>query len=82
MNVNTLFKNEFVIWGKPNGSNTEQLLLSKFEGNYITSKEQAQRLCTLLETKCGCKELRVQEIDFSIEAMDDFVNTLNGSKSV
>lgn len=56
---------EYVIWGIPQGQTEETLLLEAPGGKRITSREEAERLKTLLETKYGATKTRIQELDLS-----------------
>lgn len=54
---------EYAIWGIPKGKKDEELLLSKFEGEYIKYYGLAENLASLLRHKYHCKKVRIQEID-------------------
>ncbi|MDD1420946.1 hypothetical protein MEO40_17770 [Dolichospermum sp. ST_sed1] len=53
---------EYVIWGNPANSNEEALLMSKFEGKYITDYNLALKLKSVLENKYNCTNVRVQKL--------------------
>lgn len=52
---------EFVIWGIPAGECDEQLLYTK-----ATTRQQAEQVKRILETKKGCTEVRIQSVDLDI----------------
>ena len=56
-------KKEYVIWGKAPNSSEETLLVSERAG--LKTIEAANRALASLESKHGCKDCRVQVIDFS-----------------
>lgn len=64
---------EYAIWGIPNGSSEETLLVAMPGGKPITDKSVAENLKALLETAHGCKNCRIQELDGSAP---DFAKTL------
>jgi len=79
MQTTSFFQNEYVIWGKPKGSNEEQLLITLYNDRPITNKRIVEAMQKDL-INLGCTETRIQEIDFSINAMDNFVNSLISNK--
>jgi len=56
---------EYVIWGIPKDGKDETLLLTKFEGETITSREVAERLEKILISKHGVTKTRIQEINLT-----------------
>lgn len=56
---------EYVIWGKKPNETDESLLLTKLDGQLMTDKGDAKKAKKLLETKYGCKDVRVQTIDLA-----------------
>ena len=62
---------EYIIWGKTNPTQKEQILLTKLENNPITSEIEARKALRILETKYSCTECRIQEIDLT------YPNSLN-----
>ena len=75
MNPNPLFQNEYVLWGCPKDSNVETLLVSTYKSLPITNKRIIEAMQKDL-IQLGCTNVRIQEVDFSIDAMDTFVNSL------
>ena len=63
----TAFKNmknykEYVIWGIAPDTESEDLLVSEQAG--IKTREAAKRAVALLEEKHGCRNCRIQVLDF------------------
>jgi len=56
---------EYVIWGIPKDGTEEVLLMAKFDGKPITSRDVADRLAGILATKYGAAKTRVQEVDLT-----------------
>lgn len=56
---------EYVIWGVPPGKTDEDLLVSKLEGKTVTDLKIAERVKDVLETKHGCKNVRIQTVNMS-----------------
>ena len=56
---------EYVIWGKPENSKNDSLLLTSINGEKITDLKTAKKYQQILETKYNCKNCRIQEIDFT-----------------
>jgi len=68
-------KKEFIIWGcTKENPNEEQLLVSEMFD--IKSIEEAERIKTVLETKHGCANVRIQVIDFSNGFNGDFIKAI------
>lgn len=65
-------KKEFVIWGIDPKNDFESILYTK-----STSLDEANRVLWLLESAYGCKNCRVQIIDFSTDFKNDFINAIN-----
>ena len=55
---------EYVIWGKAPNATSEDLLVSEKAG--INNREWAERVVNSLESKHGCRDCRIQEIDLSV----------------
>lgn len=70
-------KKEYIIWGIPNGESEEQILLSEFEGEKITDKDEAYNLAKLIIKKFNPEKIRVQEIDFEIDFTKAFKSAIN-----
>jgi signal recognition particle receptor subunit beta len=64
-------KNEFIIWGKVNGTD-EQVLVS--ENAKIKNVDEAKKIMKFLESK-NCTEMRIQTIEFNSSI--NFLNTIN-----
>ena len=60
-------KKEYAIWGIPQGSTSETLLLAMPQGRPIEDKAEAKRLERLLVEKYGASRTRIQEIDMEGE---------------
>jgi len=58
---------EYVIWGIPEGSEEDTLLLARVGGEVITSRQEAEKYAKLLEGKYNATKTRIQEIDLSQE---------------
>lgn len=71
-----MYKTEYVIFGYTDKTDysREELLLNKFDGQYITDIKMAKNLVYLLETKYNCLNCRIQSFDGS---KPDFTKTLN-----
>ena len=67
---------EYILWGIVPNKTEEQILLSKFDGLPINSKELAINLKKVLEIKYKCNKVRIQEIDLTNGFTNDFINTL------
>jgi hypothetical protein len=65
-------KKEFVIWGIDPNNDFESVLYTK-----ATDLEQAERVIWLLENSHGCKNCRIQVIDFNNDFNNDFINAIN-----
>lgn len=65
-------KREYVIWGIDPQNDFESILYTK-----ATSLYEANRVLWLLESAHGCKNCRVQIIDFSTDFKNDFINAIN-----
>jgi hypothetical protein len=64
-------KTEFIVWGYAPEKDFEQIL-------YANSKthERARQVCDILEAKHGCKNTRVQVLNFS-DTENLFIKSLN-----
>jgi len=64
-------KTEFIVWGYAPEKDFEQIL-------YANSKthERARQVCDILENKHGCKNTRVQVLNFS-DNENLFIKSLN-----
>jgi len=67
MNSREASSKEYVIWGIPEGGGGDTLLLSRVEGDPITSKDDAKKYQKVLEQKHGARKTRIQEIDLEGE---------------
>lgn len=57
---------EYVLWGIRPNEESESLLITEIEGGEkITNLQTAKKIKIFLEKKKGCKDVRIQTIDFS-----------------
>lgn len=66
-------KIEYIVWGKQKGQSDESILLTQIEGKQLT-RDEAHNAVRILESKYGCTECRVQEIDLTTKP--NFLNTI------
>lgn len=66
---------EYIIWGIPKDKLDEEILIS--EKFAIKDLKLANAVCKDLEEKHGCKNTRVQIIDWNINPLESFVQSVN-----
>ena len=68
-------KKEYVIWGIPKNESNEVLLITEYQGKKLTDIGDAEDVKLWLTIHKGCKDVRIQTIDFSEPV--DFTKTIN-----
>lgn len=64
-------KTEFIVWGYAPEKDFEQILYANSE-----THERARQVCDILEAKHGCKNTRVQVLNFN-DKENLFIKSLN-----
>jgi hypothetical protein len=64
-------RTEFIVWGHAPNKNYEEILHTKSQ-----TRQQAETVRTILENQHGCKNTRIQILDFS-DTENLFIKSLN-----
>tara|TARA_Y100000310_G_C20084149_1_gene535243 strand:- start:43 stop:282 length:240 start_codon:yes stop_codon:yes gene_type:complete len=70
--INEARKNEYIVWGVPEGEKDEKIMYTKAKNN-----NEAKKVVDILEKKHGVTKLRIQVLDLSQElTANDFKKAL------